>query len=138
VANRDHVLVLDAGSSGMRSLVFDDHARIVGRSSTEWSYLKEPDAPELARAFDPQALWETACSLMAGSLLDAGVTGHVAAVSVTSQRQGVVFLDGDGREVYAGPNLDLRAIFEGGAIDHEMGDHVYRATCHRFCSHPPN
>ena len=130
MADSGHILVLDAGSSGMRSLLFDDSARIVGRCATEWAYLEEPDAPEFARAFDPQALWDTACDLMTGSIRDSGATGPIATVSVTSQRQGVVFLDGDGNEVYAGPNLDLRAVFEGAAIDDEMGDRVYETTGH--------
>ena len=125
-----HILVLDAGSSGMRSLVFDERGRIVGRRAAEWSYLREEDVPELARAFDPQAQWTMACRLMTGSIEEAGAEGDVAAVSITSQRQGVVFLDEDGQEIYAGPNLDLRAVFEGAAIDDEMRGQVYETTGH--------
>ena len=53
---------------------------------------------------------------------------NIAAVTVTSQRQGVVFLDRDGRVLYAGPNVDLRAIFEGAAIDDAMGSRVFEVT----------
>ena len=42
----------------------------------------------------------------------------------------MVFLDNSGHEIYAGPNLDLRAVFEGAVIDEEMGDRVYRTTGH--------
>ena len=55
---------------------------------------------------------------------------EIAAVAATSQRQAVVFLDSDGHELYAGPNLDLRAVFEGAAIDDELRDRVYRTTGH--------
>jgi autoinducer 2 (AI-2) kinase len=37
-------------------------------------------------------------------------------------------MDEAGDEIYAGPNLDLRAVFEGGAIDDEMRERVYRTT----------
>ncbi|MCH8207092.1 MAG: hypothetical protein IH956_08815, partial [Chloroflexi bacterium] len=130
MAGSGHILVLDAGSSGMRSLVFDERRQIVGRRAAGWSYLPERDVPEFARAFDPQALWATACRLMTDSIEEAGAEGDVAAVSVTSQRQGVVFLDQDGSELYAGPNLDLRAVFEGAAIDDEMRARVYETTGH--------
>ena len=119
------VLVIDAGSSRLRCLLIDDKTRVVRAESAPWMYLDEPDAPDFARAFDPDALWRSLRGLIAAALRDGG---EVSAVSVTSQRQGVVFLDGEEREVYAGPNLDLRAIFEGAAIDDEMAARVYGAT----------
>ena len=39
-------------------------------------------------------------------------------------------MDAAGQVVYAGPNADLRAVFQGAAIDEEMGDRVYRTTGH--------
>ena len=125
------VLVLDAGTSGPRCLVFDEKAQVVGLCTGEWSHLVEDDVPALALAFDPQVLWRDLCQLIGGGLRDARISPRqVSAVAVTSQRQGVVFLDADGGEIYAGPNLDLRAVFEGGAIDEEMRDRVYRTTGH--------
>ena len=56
--------------------------------------------------------------------------GSISAIGITGQRQGVVFLDGAGKELYCGPNIDLRAIFEGAAIDEEMGREVYHTTGH--------
>ena len=119
------VLVIDAGSSRLRSVLIDEGARVVRAEQAPWTYLDEPDAPEFARAFDPDALWRSLRGLISATLQDGG---DVSAVSVTSQRQGVVFLDGEEREVYAGPNLDLRAVFEGAAIDEEMAARVYGAT----------
>jgi autoinducer 2 (AI-2) kinase len=55
---------------------------------------------------------------------------RVAAVAVTSQRQGVAFLDAQGAEVYVGPNIDLRAVFEGAALDQDHHDEVYATTGH--------
>ena len=104
---------------------------MVASRSREWRYLDAEDLSPLAREFDPQPLWADFCRLIRGSLRDAGPSpGDVAVVTATSQRQGVVFLDGEGREVYAGPNLDLRAVFEGGAIDEQMRGRVYETTGH--------
>ena len=126
-----HILVLDAGSSGPRCIVFDDDARAVGCRSGEWSYFNEDDVPVLSRAFDPSALWRDVCRLISDTLAAARISpGQVAAVAVTSQRQATVFLDKDSREVYAGPNTDLRAVFEGGAIDEDMREAVYNTTGH--------
>ena len=124
-ARSNCVLVIDAGSSRLRGLLINEEARVVRAEYTPWTYLDEPDAPDFARAFDPDALWRSLRGVIAATLRDGG---DISAVSVTSQRQGVVFLDGAEREVYAGPNLDLRAVFEGAAIDDEMGARVYEVT----------
>ncbi len=42
----------------------------------------------------------------------------------------MVFLDEAGAEVYAGPNTDLRAVFDGASIDDQLGDRVYSTTGH--------
>ena len=126
-----YVVVLDAGTSGPRCHVFDKTARVVDSSAQQWEYAAENDVSPLARAFAPHALWASLCQLIQRGMTDAGVTpGQVAAVAITGQRQGVVFVDQSGREVYAGPNTDLRAVFEGAAIDEEMRDAVYRTTGH--------
>ena len=131
MAAKGHILVVDAGTSAARCLVFDERGETVGACARPWSYLAEDDAPSLARAFDPKALWQTVCDIIKGGLANAGVPPErTAAVSVTSQRQACVFLDAEGNAIYAGPNLDLRAVFEGAAIDDEMRDRVYHTTGH--------
>ncbi len=126
-----HVLVIDAGTSAIRCVVFNRAGETVGRSMAPWSYSGVDDAQELAREFDPAETWAAVRGIVALAMRSAGASqGDIAAVSVTSQRQGVAFLDGDGREVYVGPNLDLRAVFEGGEIDARKGPRVYRITGH--------
>ena len=151
MASDRYVVVLDAGTSRMRCFVFDLHGRIVASRSADWTLTAAPDASPLAREFDLDSLWPRLCRLTMSSLADAGGSpGQVVAVTATGQRQGVVFLDAAGRELYAGPNLDLRAVFEGAAIDEEMRERVYRTTGHTpsllftpaklrwFQSHRPN
>ena len=126
-----YIAVLDAGSSRARCFVFDRDADVVASVSIEWSYKTVEDASPFAREFEPDTLWSGVCRLLKHALNGIVTSdGDVAAVTVTSQRQGVVFLDSDGREIYAGPNLDLRAVFEGAAIDDEMAAKVYSTTGH--------
>ncbi len=123
------MLVVDAGTSGPRCLVFDQTGRVLGSSSGTWRYAAAPDAPTLAREFRLPTLWPDLRELVRAALSDAGTgPARVDAVAVTGQRQAVVFLDGEGRELYAGPNQDLRAVFEGATLDDEDSDAIYAAT----------
>jgi autoinducer 2 (AI-2) kinase len=55
---------------------------------------------------------------------------QVGGIGVTGQRQGLAMLDTRGRELYLGPNLDLRAVMEGAALDEAHQAELYRATGH--------
>lgn len=126
-----YILVLDAGTSAMRCHLFGASGASVAQEFYPWLFAQGADAPEMARRFDPSATWDAACGLMR-SVLTAARTHprRVAAVAVTSQRQGVAFLDVQGAEVYVGPNMDLRAVFEGAALDQDHRDEVYATTGH--------
>ena len=128
---RDCVLVIDAGSSALRCRLVDEGGRIRASASRAWRYLDEPDAPELARAFDSDACWQDVLDAIAecASSIESG--DRISAVSLTSQRQSLVFADANGDALYAGPNTDLRAAFEGAALDFAHGDALYRATGHK-------
>ncbi len=126
-----YIVVLDAGSSAVRCHVFDKSGRIVATEAGAWAYRPTDDISLYAREFDADATWLRICETISRALHESGASpSEVAAVTATSQRQAVVFLDAAGRELYAGPNLDLRAVFEGGAIDEEMGSRVYTTTGH--------
>ncbi len=123
------IVVVDAGSTRIRCFVIAEDGRVVVRRSAPWSYLDTGTTSPYARELDSEATWRSTAGLIAGCLGDKRVEGgRVAAVTVTSQRQGAVFLDREGRVLYAGPNIDLRAVFEGAAIDDEMGERVFATT----------
>ena len=104
---------------------------MVGLDEFRWKYSQEDDAPTLARSFDLSALWKDMCRSIKSCIKRSQVpTSLISAVSVTCQRQAIVFLDADGNDVYGGPNLDLRAVFEGAAIDGDLAEVVYRTTGH--------
>ena len=85
--------------------------------------------PELARAFDPDACWQSVQDAITECVQRPPDTrSYISAVAVTSQRQSLVFLDESGGAIYAGPNTDLRAVFEGFALDFEHGHAISAAT----------
>ena len=128
---RDLVLAVDAGSSALRCHAVDERGRILATASRAWRYLDEPDAPQLARAFDPAACWRAIRDAIADCASATARADRISAVAVTSQRQSLVFADEDGETLYAAPNTDLRAVFEGAALDSEHGDLLYQTTGHK-------
>ena len=94
-------------------------------------YFNPPGLSPIALEFDPDGVWALACSLVRECLSKAGLSGaDIAAVSTTGQRGGMALLDRNGKELYAGPNRDVRAFFEGMAIDEGLGEQVYKLTGH--------
>lgn len=124
----DPVLVIDAGSSSIRCHMVGADGRITESTSRPWTYLNDPGVSHLAREFDATACWTSLCEAIEEC---AAGQGRIAAVAITSQRQSIVFLDSDSNVLYAGPNTDLRAVFEGAALDHDHGDLLYSTTGHR-------
>ncbi len=124
----ESVLVLDAGSSSIRCHLVDSRFRVIRSVSRPWTYIEEPDASELARAFDHEACWQSARDAISECVnsIPSGPRS-LSAIAVTSQRQSLVFMDEGGNVIYAGPNTDLRAVFEGFALD-SGHDHLIRST----------
>ena len=126
-----YVLAVDAGSSGGRALVFDLQGNMLSSVAREWAYHVPDEAGPLGKEFSPEEFWGYICGLILEAVREAAVApADIVAVSSASQRQGVVFLDSNGIELYAGPNTDLRAIIEGFSIDGQHGSEVYGITGH--------
>lgn len=71
----------------------------------------------------------TALRALRGAIADALKTcdaSDLRGIGVTAQRTGVVFLDGDGREILVSPNTDGRAAAEGIAQEKAHGELIYR------------
>jgi sugar (pentulose or hexulose) kinase len=130
----EYVLAIDVGTGSIRCLVTDLLGRQVALASQPWSYQTPEELALMGHEFQPEELWQTLCQIIRRALAEAGINPeHIRGISATSQREGAVFLDKKGRELYAGPNIDLRALFEGIAIDDEFGDEVYS-----LCGHKPS
>lgn len=129
--SRNCVLAIDAGSSGCRASIFDLQGVVVSSAQQTWAYDMPAQIAPLGRDFNPQDFWNIICGLINQAITKSAVApSQIAAVSAASQRQGVVFLDSEGNELYAGPNTDLRALAEGFSIDSEFGSDIHRITGH--------
>lgn len=127
-----YLLAIDAGTSSVRSLVFDLTGKLVTSAAQEWEYDIPADAAPLGREFAASQFWEIICETIRQTIRKGGLeAADIIGVSATSQREGVVFLDKNGGELYAGPNIDLRALNEGLAMDSEHGDEIYAITGHK-------
>jgi sugar (pentulose or hexulose) kinase len=127
-----YLLAIDAGTSGVHCLIVDFKGRLISRSHQDWEYSSPPDIAPLGKEFAPDAFWRTICATMNQAFRGGGIEAKdITSVSATSQREGVVFLDKEGRELYAGPNIDIRALTEGLTIDAEFNHEVYAITGHK-------
>jgi sugar (pentulose or hexulose) kinase len=125
-----HVLTLDLGSSGMRAAVVAvDRWRVVGSAERGYRVVRAQDG--LAQRFSAGDLRRRIVDCLAQAVADAGVApSGISVVSVTAQRGGTAFLDDQGQTLYVGPNRDVRAVFEGAAIDDRLAAQVYATTGH--------
>lgn len=127
-----YILAIDAGTGGVRSIVTDLSGQLVSLCHNEWTYATPCDIAPLGKEFDPNFFWRLICQSVRKAINDANISAkEIVAVSATSQREGMVFLDRKGKELYAGPNIDLRALAEGISIDSELGEEIYSITGHR-------
>ena len=126
-----YVLAIDAGTSGVRCLITDLSGRPVSLCRRKWNYRTPSDTNLLGREFDPAQFWHLICATVMEAVSKANVNAEdIAGISATSQREGAVFLDGEGKELYGGPNIDLRALTEGVLLDSKFGEEIYAVTGH--------
>ncbi|MCR4392995.1 MAG: FGGY-family carbohydrate kinase [Dehalococcoidales bacterium] len=125
------LLVIDAGSTKIKCLVFDAAGRLRSCSLKDYVYQNRTDNSSLIREFDCALLWKNICEGIQSALYSADIRAEeIAGISATSQRGGVVFLDKAGKELYAGPNTDLRAVTEGLALDARYSRRIHNVTGH--------
>ena len=126
-----YVLALDVGTSGVHAAVcaLDGSVRASAMSPLQYRPLRRMGAG--ARSLSLSRAWHAVGRASRQALRSADVSpGQVAAVGVTGQRQGMVALDADGRDLYAGPNLDARAIRHDMHMDEALRERIYRTTGH--------
>jgi autoinducer 2 (AI-2) kinase len=132
-----YVLTIDAGTGSGRAIVFDLEGRTIASAHEEWGYeISESGELPFVRecSFDPAAFWDALCRCIRRVLADGGVLPEaVGAVVATSQREGCVFLDPVGREIYAGPNVDARGAMEAIEAQEKIG----AARLHQITGHAP-
>ena len=128
-------VALDAGTGGGKCVIFDAGGTVIGAHREPWTYdlSFNPEVPFVKEfSFSAPAFWDILCRCTRTALSQAGIAPRdVVGVAATSQREGCVFLDAHGTEIYAGPNLDARGFAEGLEVVNTLGgDRLYQITGH--------
>ena len=99
-------LVLDIGTGNVRVAITSTRGDILAFGRDNVRYERDPLYPD-SLAFDPDELWNVIVRLTREAVQQAGPV-ELRAVTSSSQREGVVFLDKDGRDLIGLPNHDHR------------------------------
>ncbi|MEN0070817.1 MAG: glycerol kinase GlpK, partial [Propionicimonas sp.] len=122
------LLVIDAGTTGIRALVYDQDARILAQAYTEFpNYHPAPDRVEQ----DAGEIWQTAESMIGQALSTAGLTpGEITAIGITNQRATTVLWDSRTGEPVTRAIVwqDTRTADRAAQLTKEWGDAIYART----------
>ncbi|MCL2139703.1 MAG: autoinducer-2 kinase [Treponema sp.] len=104
-----YLMAIDAGTGSIRAVIFDLYGKQLGCVQREWNHIEDPRYPG-SMDFDWKSNWELCCFCIRSVLAETGINpGHIAALSSTCMREGIVLYDAEGREIWACANVDARA-----------------------------
>ena len=101
---RDHLLVIDQGTTSTRAVVYDSRLRPVGQSQREVL----PSYPRSGWVeHDPDAIIGSVGSQVTGAMLDAGIkSDRIAAIGLTNQRETTIIWErATGQPIAPAPGL---------------------------------
>ncbi|ODS83764.1 MAG: sugar kinase [Cytophagaceae bacterium SCN 52-12] len=101
-----HYLIIDIGTGNVRVALADPAGNII-KVATDTVHYERDQLYEDATFFDPDRLWEQIIKLCK-EVLAVVDPGSVAAVTTSSQREGIVLLDAHGNTITGMPNIDHR------------------------------
>jgi len=99
-------LIFDIGTGNARVVTAGSDGTVHRVKREDIPYSRDPDCLE-SLFFDPQQLWAQ-LSRMAKEAIKETPEIEIAAITSTSQRQGIVLLDGNGDPFMGLPNIDFR------------------------------
>ncbi len=112
MAARQYIMTLDAGTGSGRCIIFDIEGNQLATAQEEWYPKQLPEYPG-SQVFDTHEAWDilTRCIKQAMAKISAQPE-EVVGITATSMREGFVLYDKEGREIWACPNADARAVEE--------------------------
>lgn len=99
-------LIFDIGTGNMRVAVVSLNGIIKAIERADIEYQSDPRFPQSLH-FDPDFIWKSILQL-ARKALHRASSVEIVAVTSTSQRQGIVMMDQDGKPSLGFPNIDFR------------------------------
>jgi len=133
MSQKQFLLSLDFGTGAGRCYLVSTDGETSFETYQEWEYQYPPEAQPGGSEFNTEAFWSVLAGLIQKTIQKSGVhPANIAGISSTSQREGVVFLDKSGHELYAGPNLDMRFPDDKDAFEAQFAEKI-----HASCGHWP-
>lgn len=114
-ANKKY-LVIDIGTGNVRVAVTNTIGQVLSIATDDVRYLHDKAYPD-SIFFDPEELWQQILNL-ARQVIEPGFAADIVAVTSSSQREGIVVIDNDGKSILGMPNIDHR----GREFEHVLQD----------------
>lgn len=106
MTNENAYIVVDFGTGNLRAAVVSTAGELLGACREDIVYHRDEHYPD-SIYFKPMETWQRIIALCKSALQQAGDI-HIRAITATSQREGIVVLDGRGESVIGMPNIDHR------------------------------
>lgn len=127
--SEDYLMSIDAGTGGSRCLIFNLAGELVSLQYSEWSFIDRSDLGMMAKELDPELFWERIVLSIKNAIKSSKIgPEQIRGISTTSYREGIFLLDEKGKEIYAAPADDMRALSQGMRINATHGDKIYEIT----------
>lgn len=129
--SKRYLMALDFGTGAGRCFLISTDGEKSFEQYQEWDYQYPEEAQPGGAEFDPREFWSFFARLIRKTIQSSGIQPEqIAGISSTSQREGVVFLDCSGEELYAGPNLDMRAPSNVSNFTEKYAEKLHQASGH--------
>ncbi|MFB0561057.1 MAG: FGGY-family carbohydrate kinase [Candidatus Lokiarchaeia archaeon] len=124
-------MAIDVGTGSVRCAIFDIRGNLLSFAQEAWDYESPPETLGLGKEFDCGELWARIIRLIKEAMKKGKISKeNVLGVSSTSQREAVVFLDKEGKELYGGPNIDIRGMLVDSKVQEMVQPEFQQITGH--------
>ena len=132
IKDTDVVIIVDLGTSSIKSLVISSEGVILAKVRTPWPLMRDSEFGGIVEVNKKEARNKIFRTIKQSIISSKIHSSQVKAISCISLRAGTVFLDKKGQELYVGPNYDARGVFTDFAfsITEEQQKKIYQASGH--------
>ncbi len=120
-----YLMVIDAGTGSVRSVIFDENGKQIGVSSREWQHKEDPRY-QGSMDFDCENNWllclDTIKEVFAKTKI---MPTEIKAIATTSMREAIVLYDENNKEIWACANVDARGSTEVAQLK-SISEHIER------------
>ena len=115
-----YLLALDFGHGGGRAFFYEVESGKHFSSYQKWNYFS-PEDDEFRKEFIPDDFFKILCNQIKNLLKRHNIKSRdVIGVSSASMRHSFVFIDKNGKELYGGPNTDIRGLFYQDIVEEKI------------------